>query len=452
MSAVVVLFTRDLRIRDNPALAEAARRGGAVVPLAVLDEAILGRRFASTNRVAFLVEALDDLRKSLRRVGGDLILRRGDPVAKAISVAGEVGATAIFASEDVTAYAKRRARRLERACEQARMDFVEFPGITVVPSGSLRPSGGGDHYRVFTPYWRAWLAEPKRAIARTPRRISVPDSIEPGILPTQTELVPGRPSPHLPAGGESAGRRRLAGWIRSSLPSWNASHDDLDVDIKSRLSPFLHFGCLSPLEVALRADKAPFLRQLCWRDFHHQVADAFPAIARDDYRPRGDRWHRPGENFNAWREGRTGYPIVDAGMRQLLAEGWMHNRARLIVASFLTKDLLLDWRLGAQHFFDLLVDGDVANNAGNWQWVAGTGNDTRPNRVLNPLRQAARFDPTGAYVRRYVHELASIDGADVHRPWLVGSARRHALGYPAPLVDHNQAVGQFRHGRGLFDA
>jgi deoxyribodipyrimidine photo-lyase len=216
------------------------------------------------------------------------------------------------------------------------------------------------------------------------------------------------------------------------------------------LSAYLHFGCLSARTVLERASAGPstdaFARQLCWRDFHHQVLAARPDLPRVDYRSRGDRWRRDPSQADAWREGRTGYPIVDAGMRQLAAEGFMHNRARLIVASFLTKTLYLDWRLGAAHFASLLLDADVANNVGNWQWMAGTGNDTRPNRVLNPIRQAKRFDPEGAYVRRYVPELAGVQGGAVHEPWRLGTARR-ALGYPDPLVEHETAARELRERR-----
>ena len=190
----------------------------------------------------------------------------------------------------------------------------------------------------------------------------------------------------------------------------------------------------------------PFVRQLCWRDFHHQVLAANPALANRDYRPRGDRWSRSRRALDAWRQGLTGYPLVDAAMRQLAAEGFMHNRARMTVASFLTKDLYIDWRAGARHFWELLSDGEVANNAGNWQWVAGTGNDTRPNRVLNPVRQAERFDPEGEYVRRYLPELEGVRGKAIFRPWLGESFGR--LGYPAPIVDHDEAVAAFRAHRG----
>ncbi len=189
---------------------------------------------------------------------------------------------------------------------------------------------------------------------------------------------------------------------------------------------------------------------MAWRDFHHQVLAARPDAARADYRPRGDAWREDPEALQAWREGRTGYPIVDAGMRQLRTEGWMHNRARLIVASFLTKTLYLDWRAGARHFLDHLADGDIANNQLNWQWVAGTGTDTRPNRVLNPLRQAERYDPTGRYVRRWVPELAGLENPrEAHQPWRLGTSTLRRLGYPSPIVDLDTARNRFRAARQL---
>jgi deoxyribodipyrimidine photo-lyase len=240
----------------------------------------------------------------------------------------------------------------------------------------------------------------------------------------------------------------LQAWDGSDRRHYGDHHDDLATDRTSRLSPYLHFGCLSPLEVTERLDGRPggeaYIRQLCWRDFHHQVTAAFGTIRTREYRPRRDRWRRSSRDLEAWQSGCTGYPIVDAGMRQLRQEGWMHNRARLITASFLAKDLYLDWRLGERHFFHWLVDGDVANNGGNWQWVAGTGNDTRPNRTFNPLRQALRFDPDGDYVRRYVPELAGVDGAAVHRPWLLDAGRRTQLDYPEPIVDHDEAMARLR--------
>jgi deoxyribodipyrimidine photo-lyase len=259
-------------------------------------------------------------------------------------------------------------------------------------------------------------------------------------VPKLADLTREKPSPDLPAGGETAARRRLAAWARGGLARYEERADDLAADATSRLSPYLRFGCLSPLEVESRASGAEaFVRQLCWRDFFQQVTAARPDWARRDYRPRSVGWREDDEALQAWKDGRTGYPVVDAGMRQLAREGWMHNRARLIAGSFLTKDLRVDWRKGAAHFWDLLVDGEIANNTGNWQWVAGTGNDTRPNRVLNPTTQAKRHDPEGEYVRRYVPELAGIDGSRVHEPW-----KLDGVDYPAPIVDHAKAARAFR--------
>ncbi|HSJ61607.1 MAG TPA: deoxyribodipyrimidine photo-lyase [Jiangellaceae bacterium] len=430
----VVLFTRDLRVHDHPALAAACRDHAAVVPLFVIDEQILRAPTASPNRAAFLAEALADLRSSLRELGGDLVIRRGDAVAETLRVASETRADAVLVSSDVSAYAQRRQRRL--AAEAARAGVaVEFTvGVTVVPPGSIHPVGG-NHYRVFTPYHRAWQRVKWRPVEPAPVTVPVPVGLRVGELPAPDDLVPGDRSPTLPSGGESAGRRLLDNVRR--VAAGEPDYDDLTGDRTSRLSPYLHLGCVSPLAAARRlSGRAPGLtRQLAWRDFLHQVTAAFPAISTTDYRPRAVAWRRDDEALAAWRSGRTGIPIVDAGMRQLLAEGWMHNRARLITASFLTKTLGLDWRHGAAHFFRWLVDGDVANNAGNWQWVAGTGNNTRPNRVLNPIRQAHRFDPDGEYVRRHVPELAAVAGRAVHEPWRLGAAERAGLDYPTPLLD-----------------
>jgi len=444
----IVLFNRDLRVTDHPALFAAAR-AKRTVPLFVLDEKLLGSRFAAPNRVAFMLEALRDLDGSLRKTGGRLFVRRGDPVREAIAVARECGAGAIHVSADWSAYARGREERLERACAEERIEFAAHPGVTVVSPGAITP-GGGDHFKVFTPYHRAWAGVPRREGRGAPRKLSAPPKLAAGKLPALDGLVGGRPSPNRLAGGEAAGRRAMRAWLRDGLGGYEDGHDDLAGDRTSRLSAYVRWGCVSPLELAeeagARRGGAAFVRQLCWRDFHHQVLAATPSLPRRDYRPRRDRWSRSKRAFEAWRDGRTGYPLVDAAMRQLAEEGFMHNRARMTVASFLCKDLYVDWRPGAWHFWDLLTDGEIANNAGNWQWVAGTGNDTRPNRVLNPVRQAERFDPDGAYVRRYLPELAPVRGKAIFRPWLMEGFDR--LDYPAPLVDHDDAAAAFKAARG----
>jgi deoxyribodipyrimidine photo-lyase len=439
----VVLFTRDLRVHDQPALAAAVAASEQVVPLFVFDRTVLAR-FGTPNRVAFLLDALSDLDGSLRERGGALVLRRGDVVEETMRVAHEVGAEAVFLSEDVSAYAQSRERRLAAACDEGRLALHVLPGVTAIPPGDLAPAGAAC-YRVFTPYWRRWQLAPRRAVLQAPSRIQVVHAIVSARLPALADLVRGAPSPQLPRGGEPEGRRRLTRWLAKGLAHYDRLHDDPAADGTSRLSAHLHFGCLSALEVAERAsgreDAEAFLRQLAWRDFYAQLLAARPETSRLAFRPRGLRWRDDPTALAAWREGRTGYPIIDAGMRQLAREGWMHGRARLLTASFLTKDLALDWRVGAAHFFDLLVDGDVASNAGNWQWVAGTGVDTRPNRIFNPILQAKRLDPDGEYVRRYVPELAHVAGRAVHEPWKLA---RQPRGYPPPIVDHGEAVQRLR--------
>ena len=370
MSRAVVLFTRDLRVHDQPALAEAVRTHARVVPLFVFDDAIL-RGLDAPNRVSFLLEALDDVRLSLRERGGDLVVRRGDPVAETLRLAYTVGAQTIFVGGDASACAQTRERRLERECAVENIDLRILNTVAIVPPDAIAPTGR-DHYRVFTPYWRRWQALPLRDVLPAPARLQLPRGLEPGELPTLRSLTSRRPSPELEPGGERAGPR-----------------------------PSCRDG---------------------------QRRELAPRRARNDE-----------ETLARWREGSTGYPIVDAGMRQLAREGWLSNRARLIVASFLTKTLGQDWRHGTAHFARLLVDADVANNVGNWQWMAGTGVDTRPNRVLNPVRQAKRHDPDGAYVRRHVLELADVDAAYVHEPWKAPAAAI-PRGYPAPIDDADVAA------------
>ena len=425
MSTAIVLYTRDLRVHDQAALTAATTEHEQVVPLFVLDEAL--RREAGTpNRMSFLLDSLRALRASLRRLGGDLVVRRGDVVTEVVRMASATGAKTLFVGEDASAYAQQRLRRLREQLEV----HVENT-VTVVAPGELAPKGR-DHYRVFTPYWRRWRDEPRPPVVDPPARVALP-RLDAGRLPELHQLLAGRPSSGLHKGGEAEARRRFERWLADGAADYDATRDDLAADRTSRLSPYLHFGCISANEIATRAGTIELLRQLCWRDFYTQLLAANPHTAREDLHGGRRAWNDDDEALARWRAGRTGVPIVDAGMRQLHAEGWMHNRARLIVAAFLTKTLGLDWRDGARAFAELLVDADVANNAGNWQWVAGTGVDTRPNRLFNPLAQARRRDPHGDYVRRYVPELADLPGAAVHEPWRAPLARV-APEYPPPLA------------------
>jgi deoxyribodipyrimidine photo-lyase len=420
----VVLFTRDLRVHDNAALATAARECDAVVPLFVLDPRLL----TGANRVSFLLESLADLRRSL---SGALVVRRGDPVVEVARFAPD----AVYLSADVSGYARERERRVRE-----RSPVRAFEGATVIPPALLAPAGGV-HYQVFTPYWRKWSALDPPSENEPSLRPRLPVGVEPGPIPRVRELVAGaRPASSLPTGGERAGLALLEQFLQAGSESYEGGRHALSGKGTSRLSPYLHLGCVSPAEVARRARKAgaeELVRQLCWRDFFAQLLAAHPELTTQDLRPARRPWRADADGVAAWKEGRTGYPVVDAAMRQLRDEGWVSNRARMVVASFLTRHLLVDWRVGAAHFLEHLVDGDLASNTGNWQWVAGTGSDTRPGRIFNPTLQGRRFDPEGDWVRQYVPELSPLPASRVHDP---SPGERRDLGYPQPIVDHRSAA------------
>ncbi|MFF5256123.1 cryptochrome/photolyase family protein [Streptomyces leeuwenhoekii] len=456
MNVSVVLFTADLRLHDHPPLRAAGDGSRQVVPLFVRDPAVDRAGFAVPNRRAFLADCLRDLDTGLRERGGRLIVRSGDVVEQVCAVAAGADAGDIHMASDVSAYAQHREQRLRRALEaQGRRLHVHDTVTTVQPPGGVRPASA-DHFAVFTPYLRHWARQPLRGVLAAPRAVRVPDGIGSEPLPSRGSVT--GVSPGLATGGEAEARRRLAAWLRRGIDDYADRQDDLAGDATSRLSPHLHFGTLSPVELVHRAREAggpggeTFTRQLAWRDFHRQVLAARPDASTADYRPRHDRW-RSGpaaqRDLRAWQEGRTGYPLVDAAMRQLRQEGWMHNRGRLLTAVFLTKTLYVDWRAGARHFLDLLVDGDIANNQLNWQWAAGTGTDTRPNRVLNPVLQARRYDPAGAYVRRWVPELARLGPPAVFEPWRLRGTDRAAVDYPDPIVGLAEGLARFREARAL---
>ncbi|MEV0780665.1 deoxyribodipyrimidine photo-lyase [Streptomyces sp. NPDC050428] len=455
MTVSVVLFTSDLRLHDNPTLCAALAGGGRVVPLFVVDEAIVSAGFDTPNRRAFLADCLTDLDAGLRRRGGRLVVRTGDVAEETRKVAAEAGAGEVRVAGGVSRYAQRREERLRRALESdGRRLHVQDGTLTALPPGAVTPAGS-DHFAVFTPYFRRWSHERPRDVLAAPRAVRVPAEVGSERVPARAD-TPGV-SAGLAEGGETAGRKRFAAWKRTGLTGYEDGHDDLAGDLTSRLSPHLHFGTVSPTELVLRARRAggagaeAFVRQLCWRDFHHQVLAARPDASWADYRTKHDRWRSEesaGEEIEAWKAGRTGYPVVDAAMRQLRHEGWMHNRGRLLTASFLTKTLYVDWRVGARHFLELLVDGDIANNQLNWQWMAGTGTDSRPNRVLNPVTQGKRYDPDGRYVRRWVPELSGLAGAAVHEPWRLPARERARYDYPGPLLDLAEGRDRFQRARG----
>jgi len=456
----LLLLTRDLRIHDHPALVAAAR-AGRLIPLFVLDEAILARPYAAPNRLRILLDALADLRAALRGLGSDLVIARGRPAEVVRELAVRHRIDAIHCSADVSGFARRREAALSAVAVDVGATFVAHPGVMLVAPDVVRATGGG-HFKVFTPYWRRWSQVTPRPVLGVPDLPPLPDGIDEGPMPTLAELTGAASAvtaPLLERGGETAARRRLTWWMDGPVEEYAEGRNRMAVDGTSRLSVPLHLGCLSVTEVAAgleprRPGHEAFLQELCWRDFNHQLLDARPDLAFTDVRTKHDRWREAPDELAAWHEGRTGYPVVDAGMRQLLAEGWMHNRARMVTASFLTKHLYIDWRHGASHFLHHLADGDLANNFAQWQWTAGTGTDSRPNRMFNPVIQGERYDPDGEYVRRWVPELAGVVGKAVHQP-RTGPGGPASLfaddAYPAPIVDHREARERFLGARGVLE-
>ena len=430
----VMWFRRDLRLADNPALLaaiEAAGHDGQVVALFCLDDHLWAP--AGDNRRAFLLDALRVLDASM---GGRLVLRRGDPLAVIPAVAAEAGAQAVFAAADFGPYGAHRDAAVAAALDASGRALLTVGSPYAVPPGTVRTKTGTP-YKVFTPFARAWLAEGSPAPEAPPAQVRWADlSSDP--LPT-----PPTPTATLPPAGEEVAAAAATRFLGARARGYDADRDRPGMEGTSRLSPYLKWGCVHPrqllAELGDSTGEDAFRRELCWREFYADVLHHRPESARQALVPAMGAMAvdppAPDDGFDAWCAGRTGYPIVDAGMRQLLAEGWMHNRVRMLTASFLVKDLHLDWRRGARWFMAHLVDGDLASNQHGWQWVAGTGTDASPYfRIFNPVTQGQRVDPTGTYVRRWVPELATVPDRFVHRPW--DDPAGPPVGYPAPIVDH----------------
>ena len=451
----------DLRLDDNRALLEASRRARELAFVFVLDERLLASERTGAPRVRFLLDGLGRLAADLEAKGQRLVVRRGDPVREVARVLEETRAELLVWSRCESPYARRRDARMEG--EAARLgvlaqsfkDRVAFEATEVLKKD-------GSTFSVYTPYRNAWRLrwseggeEPEPA----PRRLPPPiEGVAGEPRPDADALGFGGDAAKLPAAGEAAARRRLDAFLGGAVARYREARDLPAEDGTSRLSPYLRFGMLSvrraftaaferARERAGRESVQKWIDELVWREFYAAILERHPDVARRAFRPEFDavRWNDDPAAFAAWCRGRTGYPIVDAGMRQLAATGWMHNRLRMITASFLTKDLLLDWRLGERFFYQRLVDGDPASNNGGWQWAASTGTDPQPwFRIFNPVLQGRKFDPEGAYVRRWVPELRDVPDAQVHDPW---NAAQTPEGYPGPIVDHaerrEEALGRY---------
>jgi deoxyribodipyrimidine photo-lyase len=448
MSTAIVWFRRDLRVHDHPALTAAHREADRVVPLFVLDPRLLDAgRFPSPNRAWFMLESLRELRGALRDRGGELFVRSGRPERVLAQIVREAGAETVHFASDVSPFAMARDRRVTEALDGV-AEVRRHPGNFVADVGKPTTKDGRP-FVVFSPFWRAWEQLPRRDVHGAPRTLHVPGDLDAGAIPDGPR--PEAAEPFAP--GETAARERLSRWLADGVDRYADRHNLLEGGT-SRLSPYLHFGCVSARETEARArakggrGTGAFVRQLAWRDFYAHVLLHHPRNASHAYKEafEGLEWASDEDALGAWTAGRTGYPVVDAGMRQLLHEGWMHNRARLIVASFLTKDLHLDWRLGEAHFMRHLLCGDEAQNNGNWQWITSIGVDPAPyfRRLYNPMAQQERHDPDGAYVRRWCPELRDVPLEKLAAPWTMSEDEQAAAGcvigrdYPAPVVDHKR--------------
>ncbi|HSP37054.1 MAG TPA: deoxyribodipyrimidine photo-lyase [Frankiaceae bacterium] len=440
MPPTVLWFRRDLRLADHPALLAArdeAGRDGSVLGLFVLDDAL--RSPSGPVRLAFLYRCLRALDEQL---DGRLCIRSGDPAVVVPALAAEVGATSVHISEDFGPYGRRRDAAVETALDGSGRRLVRSGSPYAVSPGRIL-KGEGTPYRVYTPYYRAWKEHGVRTSAHGVRTVPWHDLA--GLGGEDIPVEPDLGGTELPDAGEQAAATRLKVFLANAR-AYGENRNLPGRDATSRLSPYLKYGCIHPrtvlAELGDSKGEGAARGEIAWRDFYADVLFHQPGSARWDLtdalagmRYGNESAERDDELFVAWTRGRTGYPIVDAGMRQLLAEGWMHNRVRMITASFLIKDLHLHWQRGARWFLQRLADGDLASNNHGWQWTAGTGTDAAPFfRVFNPTLQGEKFDPNGDYVRRYVPELADVPASKLHEPWtLPGGVPK---GYVEPIVDH----------------
>ena len=456
----IVWFRRDLRIADNPALVAAAERGTPILPLFILDQ----RDLPGEASAWWLHESLLCLSDALRKRGVSLILRKGRPEELVPALAAEVGAEAVFWNRCYEPHTIERDKKLKSSLAEAGLEVTSYAASLLAEPWEIQTKGG-EPYKVFTPFWKALAASgPFRAPLAPPRKLVRCEDLASenlddwGLQPSAPDWASAFRECWTP--GEKGAHERLHRFLEDAVHEYKVRRDQPGVEGTSRLSPHLHWGEISPGQIwaaveAHRGDDPSagksldsFLSEVAWRDFAYHLIYHWPSITEENWKPGFDAfpWSDDEEAFRRWTAGMTGYPIVDAGMRELWQTGWMHNRVRMIAASFLLKDLLIHWKRGAAWFEDTLVDADLAVNRASWQWVAGSGADAAPYfRIFNPVLQGEKFDPEGSYVRRYLPELARLDGKYIHKPWEAPSAALEKAGvvlgetYPRPIVDHSEA-------------
>ena len=425
----IIWFRRDLRIGDHPALLEAIKNSDEIVPLFILDKSQIAE--AGAKLLAYMGQSLRALDESL---GNKLHIIEGDQVEILKDLIARYNVKEVHISDEYERYGAARDARVEAAgipLIRTGSPYAVKPGRVVKPSDATP-------YRVYTPFYRAWRTHGYRGPVAAPKDIKAPTP------PAEFRKFPDFPFPdgvHIIEAGEAAALRRFKEFKKKGLDSYDENRNFASIDGTSKMSTYLKFGEIHPRTLLDGLDETKaqdtFRKEIAWREFYADVLFNNPETDTEYYAPRFKemRYDKPGKQFKAWCEGKTGYPFVDAAMRQLLVEGWMHNRTRMVVASFLVKDLHLEWQLGERFFAEHLVDYDVASNAHGWQWTAGTGTDASPYyRVFNPIEQGRRFDENGDYIRKYVPELAHLSAAEIHEPWLFLDGYSH--GYVERVVDH----------------
>ena len=425
----IIWFRRDLRIGDHPALLEAIKNSDEIVPLFILDKTQIAE--AGAKLLAYMGQSLRALDESL---GNKLHIIEGDQVEALKDLIARYNVKEVHISDEYERYGAARDARVEAAgipLVRTGSPYAVKPGRVVKPSDATP-------YRVYTPFYRAWRTHGYRGPVAAPKEIKAPTP------PAEYRNFPDFPFPdgvHVIEAGEAAALRRFKEFKKKGLDSYDENRNFASIDGTSKMSTYLKFGEIHPRTLLDGLDETKaqdtFRKEIAWREFYADVLFNNPDTDTQYYAAKFKemRYDKPGKQFQAWCEGKTGYPFVDAAMRQLLVEGWMHNRTRMVVASFLVKDLHLEWQLGERFFAQHLVDYDVASNAHGWQWTAGTGTDASPYyRVFNPIEQGRRFDENGDYIRKYVPELAHLSGAEIHEPWLFLDGYSH--NYPERIVDH----------------
>ena len=468
---VIFWFRRDLRLDDNIGLHAAIRSGRRVLPLFILDPRLQRGAWFSHNRMAFLLDTLEALDSRLRQLGAGLLILEGDPLEVLAGIVRDTEAATLYVNRDYSPFAIARDEAVARTIGTEIHAYDD--GLLVAPHELLKDDGAP--IKIYTPFRRRWTTREKPRVSALDLRrehfLGAPTLRAPAILGLARARV--RPQAPLPAADESSAKIRLAQFMTNAVVDYKEARHSLPIDPNagaraagsSFLSPLLRLGILSPRQVywAARARYAgspreadrqsieSFCNQLVWREFFMHIMFNFPSVRYNNFRREYDalNWRDAPADLQAWQDGRTGYPIVDAAMRQLRAIGWMPNRARMITASFLSKHLLINWRAGEAHFMRHLLDGDPAANNGGWQWTAGTGTDAQPYfRIFNPILQSKKFDKAGAYIRRWLPELGHLPDRIIHEPW---KSKSETLDYPPPIVDHREAreraLGAFQAAR-----